>query len=278
MSWQVVATHAIAKNETKGSEDNNFSASNLHVVFDGVSSGLDPQRPAPTIEGMTPGQFAVQTGLAAIENAVASYRDRVSFVQALSEALADAIKQQSGDIGKPAYVFAVFLPEHDIIIQVGDCPVMIDGVVYASELWFDVAKARIRRWLLQHQVARGKSVDELVRSDPTKPIMEWITQNLQFRCTNLSIRPFGYGVIDGQSVPDCHINVIPVSADAKRILLATDGFPPTVLDHDPPTMLQKMEQLLAEDPLCIDQWPAVRGIQPNGRWPDDATSLWLERV
>jgi hypothetical protein len=276
--WAEVWRFEMPKNRTTGTEDAILFSEQVCAVFDGVSSGIDPNGPKPDIDGLTPGQFAVRTGIEAIVQATENFTSAEVFVEELSRTLATALARHTGNIGNPAYVFAAFLPEHDTIIQVGDCPVMIDGVIHSKELWFDTVKATIRRQLLKWHIARGASEAELIRNDPTKPVMEWITQHVQFKCTNLPIHPFGYGVINGGRVPASHINIIPVPAKAQRILLATDGFPVAVLNHFSDIMIGEMRQLLQEDPLCIRRWPAVRGIQPSGLWPDDATALWLERT
>lgn len=277
--WREAGFFQRPKNFKRGSEDGALRiAGKVYAVLDGVSQDVDAKAPTPLINGLTPGQFARSNGIEALREGVENYTTPEALVGHLTTSHYNACeaKRRNGvPIGRSAYTGAIFVQQAGVIVQVGDCAVMIDGVIYSNEMKVDLRKARIRQGLLERALRNSQTSTELIKNDPTKDLMNRLA-DWQQEFANSNDQEHGYGVINGSEVPPHLIKVVPVPEGARKILLATDGFPASVLRHDMQAMLDEMGALLERDPLCIKEWLAVRGIQPDGNWPDDATALWLE--
>ena len=79
-----------------------------------------------------------------------------------------------------------------------------------------------------------------------------------------------FSVIDGFPIPTDKVRVIDVS-NATEIVLATDGYPflhPTLSESE-----EALARLLSEDPLCISQFKATKGLMRGNQSFDDRTYI-----
>jgi translation initiation factor 2 alpha subunit (eIF-2alpha) len=108
--------------------------------------------------------------------------------------------------------------------RVGDPQYLIDGRGHNPEMAVDTVTAKVRHLVTHaHQLA-GSMVEVLRRDDPgheaVKPLLE-----LQTRFMNRADSPYGYGAINGEEVPKELVEVIEVPAEARVVVLASDGYP-----------------------------------------------------
>lgn len=85
--------------------------------------------------------------------------------------------------------------------------------------------------------------------------------------------PFRYTVLDGQTVDETTIPVIPVGR-ADKLILASDGYP-LLFDSLAETETY-LKDCLQTDPLCIDRHPATKGLTAGNVSFDDRTYLLLD--
>lgn len=266
--WRVQERVNIARDEARRpSEDGILTDSACVAVLDGVSSGDSTEK----IEGLTPGQFAVQIGMEALKDAakLSDPKEVVPFVtNRLREALAPYKLTTT-----PSFVFAAFFPnfgEHGMIIRVADCSYLINGEGNNPGLAIDRLKSKDRARRLREEIEQGADIEALLTDDPTRPHMRSLTKDLQPRLANAPLSgkdtifdKYRYPVINGVEVPADLVEYIPVSASASSIILATDGYPPQALKES----LEETEAVLKEirdrDRLAIGEMLSTRGVMPE---------------
>ena len=156
--------------------------------------------------------------------------------------------------------------------RIGDSGFAIDGDVDLPDKPIDQLAYGLRAAYLHALIAGGADPDELGDDDPGFELLKPVYV-AQRHLTNQTM-PYGYGALDGSTVPEPYIECIPVPDDARRLVLVTDGYP-FILDT-----LQATENALAElmtrDPLGITDWPRSLGIGPLIDAFDDRAWIELE--
>ncbi len=137
--WRALESINVARDEAKRpSEDGSLIDPECFAVLDGVSSGDSQDK----IEGLTPGQFAVQIGIEALKEAT-RLENPQDIVPLVSRRLKEALDRYTLTTS-PSFVFAAFFPKHNLIIRVGDCSYLVDGVGHNPGLGIDRLKAKDR--------------------------------------------------------------------------------------------------------------------------------------
>ncbi len=271
--WSLVETTITAKDRIKGSEDTIITTDECYAVLDGVSS-----LPEHRIDGMTPGQFAIGIGARALQEA-ASFPDPKDIVPHVTRRLAEAFAGTEIN-GYPSFVFAAFFPKHNLIIRVGDCSYLIDGGGNNPGLKMDHAKAVLRKRVVEKRLSEGASVEEVLEENPGRERVTHLAQHWQKHYANHpDAQDFGYGVMNGQSIPEYLIEYIPVPATAKSVVLASDGYPPQTLRPNLRETEQALQEAQDKDPLGL-AGPDIRILKPmqEGQTAtDDRSYLRLER-
>jgi hypothetical protein len=239
-SWSIAERFEAAKSAERGTEDGILVSDDCIAVFDGVSSGSNPTR----IEGKTPGQFAVAVGMQALKEA-AQFSDERTIVPYVSEALARAIAQHPSD-STPSFVFVAFFPKKNLIIRVGDCSYLMDGVGHNPGLKVDETKGVIRKRILERE---GLTEEEILKEDVARPRIQELTKTWQsYFKNNDSDMSLGYAAIDGTPVPDRLIEYIPVPSSVQSIVLASDGYHPSILRDTVQASEEGLARMVEEDP------------------------------
>ncbi len=126
----------------------------------------------------------------------------------------------------PSFVFAAYFPETHLVVRVGDCSVLVDGVPVETmpneELKVEAAKKRLRERLARllskkYPNAQEQEIQAQIR-DITR-IWQWKHRNRD----ESGSKHFGYGVIDGTHVPSRWVEWTLVPEGEHRVTLATDG-------------------------------------------------------
>ncbi|MCP5027408.1 MAG: hypothetical protein GY929_14105, partial [Actinomycetia bacterium] len=140
------------------------------------------------------------------------------------------------------------------IWRIGDCNFMIDHTPNIGTKRVDAAAYSFRAAINAALLAAGTPLDEILSNDPgsaaARPLFD-----LQQQLTNRA-GPWGYGCINGRTVPDEYIEVFPIGPEVKEVVLTTDGYPEIA-----PTLQltqARLDELQSTDPAAIDTlWTAT---------------------
>lgn len=141
---------------------------------------------------------------------------------------------------------------------IGDCQCMIDHVYHGnpkpSEARLSALRAEHDRYLLQH----GRTLQQLMEHDDGR---EFILPKLKESCQAQNKE---YAVVDGFNIP---LQYVKVFKAGREIVLATDGYPQLcdTLEQSE----SKLSQLIDNDPLCISQFKATKGLKIHQNSFDD---------
>lgn len=250
-------------------EDVVAATESFTAVFDGSTdvSGL-------RIDGVTGGRLAALTAAEALDDlapdadvhrAVGHLSDRVADRNFLDEARPLQVGR-----GRPSTAMLIFSHHRRELCRIGDSGFAIDDQIDLPDMPIDQLAYGLRAAYLHALIAGGADPAELTESDPGHELLKplYVAQR---NLTNQTV-PYGYGALDGSTVHKRFIECIPVPADARRLVLVTDGYP---FIHD---TLRATEDALAEltasDPLGITDWPRPLGVGPLIDAFDDRA--WIE--
>ncbi len=270
MSIRIEETYSCSKaGDTAHNEDVIVVAPGFRyiAVVDGSSLAADER-----FHGMTGGKYAAQL----IANAIVRLPDdidAVSGVRAISQNLREnldaACRAQGKDIGQSlaAAAMVVYSSARNEIWSVADCPFMVDGQEYVTRLKVAEFRASARQYKIHELLEGGMTEADLLANDPTPAMIAKEMMKDSKRFANSDNPVFGYGVINGNPVPERHIKVVSVGA-AREVVLASDGYPKIF------NTLTQTEAYLADvnakDPLCYKENPQPKAVK-GGRYYDDVS-------
>lgn len=155
------------------------------------------------------------------------------------------------------------------IWRVGEGRVLFDGTPVPPRPSGERVVAEARALVLRKHLADGVPEAELLAGDPGRAAVRELLRAL----VGLRNRPdprYGCAAVDGQDVPDLFVEVIPVPAGVREVVITTDGYP------EPAPTLAEAERLLAarlaRDPLMLDP-PETKGLRPAANSFDDRAYL-----
>lgn len=269
--WRIAEQFSEARDAQKGNEDAYVAAEHCFAVLDGVSAQGSSNR----VNNLTPGQFAVKIGTEILQD---PSTDSTNVVERLTRALGETPGMHKLE-SPPSFVFAAFFPKEHVIVRVGDCSYLLDGDGSNPGLSVDNAKAVLRRRSLLKLRQKGYTDEQLLQDTTARDRL----RDLKFWQENFSNNPnspeLGYGVMNGKEVPPQFIERIAVPADAKEIVLASDGYPPQTLHETFAETEAALRKLQLQDPLAIDVELGVRPHKPveGQNATDDRTYLRIKR-
>ena len=233
-----------------------------YVVTDEVVAVFDGETNKGQHEIPSPGRRASTTLVTAITELGGNY-DPPFVVKYLHSAIA-RIRSEGFE---PVAAGAIFIAPTRQIIRVGDITVGIDGVMDVPRKLVDEVAAGARAALLEAHLCAGRSVDNLLATDPGREmILPLLREARNWR--NRTGSAFGFGAIDGRGTPADLIDVFDVPHHCE-IVLATDGY------LRPRPTLAESERLLQEsirlDPLRIGPQPGTKAVRPGYVSFDDRT-------
>jgi hypothetical protein len=277
MEWKIVEESVLPKDPQRGSEDGIYKSDWCTVVGDSHSNHADKE-----IDDATPGQYALGAFFASLRELEkakdVTWKNLVPRLAGLVRPWVDRV--YPGRKNRPGVVFDGHFPrlgEHGMLIRVGDCQQLVDGKGYNPGLRIERFNAKVRCVVVHECLKRGRSITELRTDDPSRPLMKkLIARQSQYR--NTGNRKFGFGVINGEHVPIRCIEYTMLTGEEQEIILASDGYPPQALARTLAETEANLAKILKEDPLCIYQWPSVRGLKPGADRTDDCTYIRLVRA
>lgn len=267
---RVIEEKIIGKKSQEKCEDGIVVNDDFVAVIDGSTS----KTPLRINDGMTNGRFCMEKVCSLLndipcdttmEEFCAMSTDmifRIYMDKGLDISLlkADPIQRMTAS----AVVFSRSLQE---VWMIGDCHCIVDGKYYDNPKPYEIPIAKKRAEILKDALANGATVEELRRNDIGR---ESVLPILKEACKEQNK---AYSVIDGFPIPLQHVRVIKVKAPETEIVLASDGYPrlmPTLRESE-----KEQERLLAEDPLCIGDNIATKGLKVGQKSFDDRSYIRL---
>ena len=151
----------------------------------------------------------------------------------------------------------IFSYYHRVVWLVGDCHCRFAGQTYDNYKLVDEILTRIRCEIAHFLLSQGYGPQEFLDHDPARAmILGELREMTNFQNDPNPHNPFRYVVLDGTPIDATMVPEIQVPAEVDELILASDGYP-TLFDtwHESEKHLQ---QLLVDDPLCIQDNPATK--------------------
>lgn len=228
------------------------------------------------MNGKTPGRLAAEIIKSAIESV-----PRDVTLQDMVSAINDKLQATYADLGlqedikehpwmAPTASLIVYSDFYKEVWQIGDCQCIIDDQLYTNEKIIDEITANARSLYLEAEIKKGKTIDELLHDDPGwRYIQELIKQ--QYYMQNDPENQFGFEIINGFPVDFSKVKTIEVPANAKYIVLASDGYP--FLKNSLIESEEMLHKVLRDDPLCFRMYKSAKGLAEGNLSFDDRTYL-----
>lgn len=173
--------------------------------------------------------------------------------------------------GGGATVAALLLRQR-LVVRIGDPWVRIGSVVHSAVLPAEAAVAASRALIATVALDGGATVAELREKDAAREAVLPLLQALD-GLRNHPTSPWGFGAVDGGSIPARFVECWPLLDDEHEVVLASDGY--LALRDDLKGSERELAARLERDPLLIEQPPATKGSPAAGASYDDRTFLKL---
>lgn len=231
--------------------------------FGATSGGTQPR-------GLPPARFAATVGLAGLRDLppAATLREATDHLSAaLTLALRHALS--GGERLQVGFAFAAVSSARREVWQVGPVGALWDdpGLEGAqgglsAALPSLTAAGQARALIVEALLAQGAgrlTPSQLQASDPAQPV---IAPLLVAHATLAnSTGPSGYGLINGDPVPDEHLRVHRLPPGPREVSLATAGYP--AIMNTLAATERRLQDLLRTDPLLVTRFPYVRPYRPD---------------
>ena len=179
----------------------------------------------------------------------------------LDDDINDLEKIPTERMAASAVIYSVHRKE---IWMVGDCQCMIDGLLYENPKPYESPIADMRSGFIRLALLNGATASDFqIEDDGRKFILPILISN----CKNQNKT---FAVIDGFPIPFEHVRVINAE-HAKEIVLASDGYP--VLKGNLVESEKALAKMIANDPLCIHEFKATKGVMKGYDSFDDRTYI-----
>jgi glycerophosphoryl diester phosphodiesterase len=243
-------------------EDAIYTGPHFVAVIDGATS-----RTKRRWDGKTSGRIAAETIRATFDqlpyNATAFQTTDIltTAISSLYEQYGVFDIAQSDPVQRAVASFVAVSLWRKEIWFIGDCQCLlgneqISNITNVKEV--DSIVANARSLFLEAEIARGKTVADLLQYDTGREfILPLMKQQMLFQ-NKPSTGQYWYAVIDGFEVPDEGICIQSLPADTKTIVLASDGYP--YLRGSLDESEQALHALLRDDPLLFRQYKATKGM------------------
>ncbi|BAY28243.1 hypothetical protein NIES2107_00670 [Nostoc carneum NIES-2107] len=240
------------------------------AVLDGATDAS-----GASYDRLSPGRFVAEIGAQALES-LAAEASAIEAIEQLTQALKEAlarVQSETVPIFAPCFAIILFSNARRELWRVGDCQYLLDGKGHNPFSKVDEVTTKLRSLMVHSYLAQGKTIDELLQNDPSQNFLVSIYR-LQASLCNSPAEPFGYGVINGDKVPEKYIEVIQIPEEVKSVVLASDGYPDlrkTLTESE-----AILSEMIAKDPLFYDIYLGHRGLSPGRESFDDRTYVRLE--
>jgi hypothetical protein len=242
------------------------------VVIDGATSVSDR-----LYDGKTQGQLAADTIKEAVQT-LGGQEEIADIIDVINEHysqlykkldLLDEVKEKP--FLCPSASMIIYSKYHSKVWMVGDCQCFFNGELYQNIKHIDVVFGEVRSILLQGELIRGKTKEELLHDDIGFQLIKPLIQK-QYNFQNTSpASPLSYAVINGFPIPTELIKIVDVPLDLEYITLASDGYP--FIYESLEESEKELAQIIEVDPLCIQENIATKGLIQGNVSFDDRTFM-----
>jgi hypothetical protein len=244
------------------------------VVIDGATSRINWRW-----DGLTGGRMAAQLLKAAFAQMEpgATARQAVDMLGSVlrqgyeQEGLLETVQADPTQRVVASFV-ALSLTRHQIWM-VGDCQCLLDQQLITNGKAIDAITANARSMFLETEIARGKTLAELLQDDTGREFICPLLERQMVFQNNPDAGQYWFAVIDGFTVPDEGIHVFPLPLATQTIVLVSDGYP--FLHDTLEASKQALHALLQDDPLLFRLYKSTKGVQQGNRSFDDRTYVKL---
>lgn len=257
-------------------EDGYVSTPHFAAVVDGsTSKAAVAGTSLPSKPSKTGGRLAMETvcGIIKTLSPMATLHDLVGRASAALRTLWPEGAESEAAL-RPTCSAVVYSVGRREVWMIGDCQCRFGGLTHTNNKPIDDILAQIRSDVLHYWLTEGCSVESLRQADRGRAfIYDALRTQTNFQNIPDAFNPFRYTVLDGQTVDETTIPVVPVGP-ADRLILASDGYP--VLFDTLTETEAYLKDCLRADPLCIDRHPATKGLSAGNVSFDDRTYLLLD--
>lgn len=246
-------------------EDEIVVTSDFAFVIDGATA-----KTSESFGGLTGGRAAALAIAQVVRRlgAQATLRDAC---EEFRRAVAELGGRADAGSGALAAVFVGYSVARREVWRVGDCQWCGAEEVHGAEKRVDAIAAAARRALLHGLLLGASTVEGLREEDPGREMILPLLRE-QHRFANRDEHQFGYGVVDGGSIPQRFLETWSTS-ETRELTLASDGYP--VLCPSLSETERALEEDLRVDPLRIGAHPATKASPAAGCSYDDRAYLRL---
>lgn len=266
-TMKIIEQLNIGKREGTPCEDGWIVTDDFAAVVDGSTAKI---KLAPGQE--SPGHLAMRLVCAAIQSLPAEVTKEDAAV-ILTQAIANNHTYDA--VGyRPTCSAVIYSNARKEVWFIGDCQGRWLGKTYKFEKLVDKVLIDIRCRVIRYYLSHGYTVEDIKKNDKGRAfIYDAMCEQLHFQNDPNRKNPYAYPVIDGQEIDPAKIKCFSV-ADVHEIILSSDGYP-ELFDTLEATE-KRLEEILAKDPLCINENPASKCLIEGNRSFDDRTYLRFE--
>lgn len=234
---------------------------------------------AAVLDGTTPKgpdrEEATAATAAMVDDLVCTVRglDPESTVAAVVDALAGTAARHQEPFA-PSAAGAVYAHRQGVVVVLSDVWVAVDGQAQFFPHRYEQLLAQVRVAVTERALAAGRPLAEVRRDDPGRAaIADLLAGESQLRNVDA---PGGYffAALDGQPVPARLTHVVSVPDTARRLVLASDGYPRLGRTLEESESL--LEAVVREDPLMVRLAPGTKAVPDGSTGYDDRTYLSLD--
>jgi hypothetical protein len=237
---------------------------------------VDGSSPKPGVSSRGVGGEVVARTVAAELESLCEDVTLEEVVTLVSQAAARLGDNGALDFGARACAtFAVLHAPSRQVWRVGDPTVLVGGkIVPQRPRKGELIVARARALVLRERLLAGASVEQLRAHDLGREAVSELLVGLDRFRNNEEAGDFGYGAIDGGTVPSVFVERFDLPPSECHVVIATDGYTEVM------PSLGETEALLAQrlraDPLLIEEPPQTKGVSLSSRSFDDRAYVHLK--
>lgn len=164
---------------------------------------------------------------------------------------------------RPCITFAFVDARDRTVTRVGDCHVVIDHETHEGVNPVDAVLGPARS--LVTEILRCESPDVEAVPDGRSEITGWL-RRAGVVLRNRPDSPFGFGALDGSSVPDRFVETFGFEAGPRHVAIMTDGYPVPRIDLA--AAENELAEILRGDPSMLSMG-VTKGVPPSGVSFDD---------
>jgi hypothetical protein len=238
--------------------------------FKGIADGATDFR-GRRIGGISSGRFA-SLRVAADVSLLDPEMTAFEAVPVLTREFGRALERAGATDARPSTALLLYSERREEIWRIADSPFMIDGVENQRPIPTIGPLTEFRRLLHAVHEANGATEEELLKNDPATAL--WAQAFPRGEAIVNRPGPFGFGMINGDPVPEAFIEVH-AAHGAREVVLASDGC--LKLFNTLAETLDHLRGATARDPRMVREYPQVKGVKPGAAWFDDTSYMRLGR-